>query len=77
MEYSHTLTNTDHGDEGFVQLHEVETSSLQDVKTIFITVWAVNTVSCICFLQHLVGNYSCTYCSTIYLFRAIVVMTVW
>lgn len=40
----HTDTNTDHGDEGKVQLFTVETSNIANLDTIFITVWAVNKV---------------------------------
>ena len=43
--YTHTDINSDHGDEGKVQLFKVETKSITDYDIIFITVWAVNKVS--------------------------------
>ena len=43
--YYHTTTNTDHGDEGFVQLFTVDTLTLTNYDTLFISVWAVNRVS--------------------------------
>ncbi|CAC5386461.1 unnamed protein product [Mytilus coruscus] len=42
--YIHVDTNTDHGDEGKVQLYKVETQTLTNYDELFITVWAVNKV---------------------------------
>ncbi|CAG2233138.1 unnamed protein product [Mytilus edulis] len=42
--YIHGETNTDHGDEGKVQLYKVETEKLTSYDELFITVWAVNKV---------------------------------
>ncbi|XP_076113973.1 uncharacterized protein LOC143082259 [Mytilus galloprovincialis] len=42
--YYHTNTNTDHGDEGKVQLFKVETKTLTKFDTLYISVWAVNGV---------------------------------
>ncbi|CAG2222618.1 unnamed protein product [Mytilus edulis] len=42
--YYHTNTNTDHGDEGKVQLFKVETKTLTNYDTLYISVWAVNGV---------------------------------
>ncbi|XP_052067298.1 uncharacterized protein LOC127706680 [Mytilus californianus] len=42
--YYHTKTNTDHGNEGKVQLFKVETKTLTNYDTLYISVWAVNGV---------------------------------
>lgn len=42
--YIHVDTNTDHGDEGKVQLYKVETQTLTNYDELFVTVWAVNKV---------------------------------